>query len=108
MNPKREEKLLEAILRMRDRPPKWRKARAAFIGTAVWALAGLTVLTIIGGPNALTWRAVAVATVGFALGFFSLWDMRRQVIAEIWPLYARYLDTDAMERRLNELRTPAT
>ena len=105
MSPNRERKLLESILCLRGRPPKWRPIRATILGTAVWTISFIALVILIGGTKAITLQMCGVFAVAFALGYFTHWDTRRRVADEIWPLYERHLDLDAMERRLNELRT---
>lgn len=105
MSPARERKLLQLILDRHSKPPAVRSLKNTVIGTAVWAIAAFAVLTVVGGGSHVTWQVIAIAVIGFVAGCFTLYDMRRQASAEQWPVFSRYLDIQAVEARLLELRT---
>ena len=105
MRPSNERKLLEGIIRASRKPPAIRTLRMTVIGTSVWAVAILVILTIFGGRAGLTWQMVAAVGVGFALGVFTYYDWYRNAASVSWPVVSPYLDLAAIERRISELRT---
>ena len=105
MSPIREQKLLAQLLRTKAKPINRRSLLGLVLTIMVWGVAAYAILSIAGGAQGITNNVLALVAIGFALGLFTLFDFFRQRTLLALAVQAQYLDVDAIERRISELRT---
>ncbi|WP_133001240.1 hypothetical protein [Luteimonas arsenica] len=106
MSPKQEECILDGLLKAMDTAGKKRSGwRFWLISAVLWLATASLFFVVFRYGGSLQWPHYLLAAGSFALGLGFAYDFYKSISHQQWPVMARYVDREQVERRLAELRT---